>query len=348
MRIWIDLANSPHVLFFAPIIEKLRLLGHTVELTARDFAQTVGLLKLYVLESSTIGSHGGQGKGRKVTNILGRALKLRKWAKPHKFDLAVSHNSYAQIVAACLLRIPAVTLMDYEYQPANHLAFRLAKRVIVPFTFSDKDLRRYGAREKKVRRYNGLKEQVYLANFKPDPTTIERLQSLFTGSGSCDLQRHLLFLVRPAATMSAYHDFENPLFVRLLRYLKSKGEVWTILFPRTEEQRIELEGETCESIVMPEEPLDGRNAVWYADAVISAGGTMCREAAVIGTPAYTIFWGRMGSVDKHLIAKGDLGQIRSEEDFKSLPTAKIIGRNKIGTETRDEIINLCLSAVDSA
>ncbi len=346
LRIWIDLANSPHVLFFRPIIDELKRLGHRVSITARDFAQTHGLLDLYGIEYESIGIHGGRGKGRKLRNIFGRALTLRRWTKKSgSFDLALSHNSYAQIVAARLSGIPAATLMDYEYQPANHLAFRLARRVIVPFTFDDRDLRRYGARPKKVRRYNGLKEEVYLAGFEPDPNFSAVLIHLLKAGDGYDPQRHLLFLARPPATMSAYHDFENPLFVELLQELKLRPEVRTILLPRTEEQRIEIQDFAGGNVIIPAETLDGRNAVWHADAIISAGGTMCREAAVLGTPAFSIFRGRMGSVDKHLISSGRMSHLQSKEDFHTLPKQKMTERNVIGLKVRDEVLELCLSTV---
>ena len=343
MRIWIDLANSPHVLFFAPLIEELRLREHQVVLTARDFAQTLGLLRLYGLEHETIGKHAGRGRFRKIRNIFGRGLALRRWAKQQqRFDLAISHNSYAHIIAARLLRVPSATLMDYEYQPANHLAFRLARRVIVPFTFSDEVLRKYGARPSKVRRYQGLKEQVYLCGFEPDPAYPDVIQTLLGPSGY-DPGKHLLYVVRPPATMSAYHDFENPLFLSLLRHLRERPEIRTILLPRTAKQKAELSPELGDNIVIPEQPLEGRNTIWHADAVISAGGTMCREAAAFGTPAYTIFWGKMGSVDEHLISEGRLIQLAREEDFAAFPTERIESRRKIGPEVRDEVIELCLA-----
>ncbi|HUX08725.1 MAG TPA: DUF354 domain-containing protein [Acidobacteriota bacterium] len=347
MRIWIDLANSPHVLFFIPIIDELHRLGHKVSISARDFAQTRGLLDLYGIEHELVGVHGGRGKGRKLLNIFGRALMLRRWVKKMGgFNLALSHNSYAQIIAARLSGIPAATLMDYEFQPANHIAFRLARRVIVPFTFSERDLRRYGAKPRKVRKYGGLKEEVYLAGFIPDPHFISILKSVFAEAAGYDPQEHLLFLTRPPATMSAYHDFENPLFVELLRELMRRPEVRTILLPRTEAQQEELQEFAGGSIVIPAETLEGRNAVWHADAVISAGGTMCREAAVFGTPSFSIFRGRMGSVDKHLISCGRMSHLESEEDFGNLPRQKMTDRNEISAKVRDEVLELCLSTVE--
>src|SRR5919205_1230673 len=179
MRIWIDLANSPHVPFFRALACEFRSRGHEVEATARDFAQTVELAKAAGLAPELIGGHGGGGLAGKAGNLLGRAWSLARWARGRGFDLAVSHNSYSQVLAARMLGLRAVTLMDYEHQPANHLAFRLASRVVAPESFPEEALRRFGARPRKIRRYAGIKEDVYLADFEPDPDFPSTLSAKF-------------------------------------------------------------------------------------------------------------------------------------------------------------------------
>src|SRR5436305_6155940 len=207
MRIWIDLANSPHVPFFRALIPEFVAHGHQVEITARDFAQTVELAMKAGMIPHVLGGHGGGSIAGKAGNLVGRAAALRKWARDRGFDLAVSHNSYAQIAAAAALGIKTVTLMDYEHQPANHLAFRLASRVVVPRAFPEDALRRFGARASKVRRYEGIKEDVYLADFAPDPQFAARLREQF----GVDTARDTLIVVRPPARDALYHRFENEL-----------------------------------------------------------------------------------------------------------------------------------------
>src|ERR1700704_1337067 len=216
MRIWIDLANSPHVPFFRALIPKFTQRGPQVELTARDYAQTVELSKAAGLTPAVIGGHGGGKLAGKAGNLVGRAAALARWARGRGFDLAVSHNSYAQIAAASGLGIRTVTLMDYEHQPANHLAFRLASRVIVPRAFPDTALRRYGAALGKVKRYEGTKEDVYLADFEPDPNFRLALQTLSIAP------EDVLVVVRPPASEALYHRFENELFQELLHRLRAR------------------------------------------------------------------------------------------------------------------------------
>src|SRR5687767_14640680 len=263
MRIWIDLANSPHVPFFRALLPEFVSRGHQIAVTARDFAQTVELATKAGLLPHVIGGHGGGRLTGKAGNLVGRAAALRKWARDHGFDLAVSHNSYAQISAAASLGIRSVTLMDYEHQPANHLAFRLASRVIVPRVFPNSELKKYGASTRKVRRYDGMKEDVYLADFAPDPGFAESLRKLGVAS------EEVLVVARPPAREALYHRFENELFDELLVSLSSRAGVKIILLPRTDAQRSEYQKRQPANMIMPREALDGANLIAASDLVIS-------------------------------------------------------------------------------
>ncbi|HEX8139414.1 MAG TPA: DUF354 domain-containing protein [Pyrinomonadaceae bacterium] len=337
MRIWIDLANSPHVPFFRALIPEFEARGHEVMLTARDFAQTVELARAAALAPVVIGGQGGGGLKGKAGNLVGRALSLARWARGRGFDLAVSHNSYAQILAARLLRVRTVTLMDYEHQPANHLAFRLASHVIVPRAFPAEALRRFGARESKVRRYDGTKEDVYLADFEPDGRFTEKLKELGAGSD------HLLVVVRPPARDALYHRFDNELFDELLERLGAQEGLKVILLARTESQRAEYLKRAPANMILPRVALDGANLLAAADLVISAGGTMNREAAALGVPAATIYAGRWAAVDEELVREGRLRRISTRQDLLALPIEKKQGaapRRAAGV--RKQVVDLIL------
>jgi predicted glycosyltransferase len=316
MRIWIDLANSPHVPFFRALIPEFERRGATVETTAREFAQTIEMARAAGLAPVVIGGHGGRKLSGKAGNLVGRAAALWKWARGRGFNLAVSHNSYAQTAAARALGIKSVTLMDYEHQPANHLAFRLASRVIVPKAFPSEALRRYGARASKVRRYNGTKEDVYLADFAADPRFTETLRAL--GVNVDDV----LVIVRPPARDALYHRFENELFDELLNSLCARERVKIVLLARTEAQREIYSTLVCANMILPRAALDGANLIAAADLVVSAGGTMNREAAALGIPAATIYAGRWAALDEELVREGRLRRISTRDDLQALPIEK--------------------------
>jgi predicted glycosyltransferase len=209
--------------------------------------------------------------------------------------------------------------MDYEHQPANHLAFRLASRVVVPSAFPEDALRRFGAGREKVRRYEGIKEDVYLADFEPDP----RFASLLFERFGVDTTRDTLVVVRPPAGEALYHRFENELFDELLKRLLSRGGVKVLLLARTDAQREELESRfRADNLVAPREALDGANLIAAADLVVSAGGTMNREAAALGVPAATVYAGRWAALDEQLVREGRLKRIASREDLDALRVSR--------------------------
>jgi predicted glycosyltransferase len=336
MRIWIDLANSPHVPFFRPLANEFNARGHEAIVTARAFAETVELAEAAGFEPHVIGGHGGGKLSGKAGNLVQRALALARWARGRNFDLAVSHNSYSQILAARALSLKAITLMDYEHQPANHLAFRFAARIIVPRAFPDDAMQRFGANPTKVRRYNGTKEDVYLADFEPDPQFHKQLTQLGIG------EQDVLVTVRPPAGEALYHRFENELFDQLLDRLGGMKSVKVVLLPRNDSQRKTYSSRP--GLILPPHPLDGSNLVAHSDLVVSAGGTMNREAAALGVPAASIYAGEWAAIDEELVKQGRLQRISTVNDIEKLRVEKkgeVAARR--ATHVRGEVVNLILN-----
>jgi uncharacterized protein len=316
MRIWIDLANSPHVPFFRSLTNEFIQRNHEIVVTARAFAETVELAEAAGFTPQVIGGHGGGKLSGKAGNLVQRALALASWARGRDLDLAVSHNSYSQVLAARALSLKTVTLMDYEHQPANHLAFRLASRVIVPQSFPEAALTRFGAHPAKVRRYSGLKEDVYLADFQSDPEFEKQLSKLGI------VGEDILVTVRPPASQALYHRFENELFDQLIKRLLATPSVKVILLPRNDSQRKAYSMQSGSGLILPPGPIDGGNLIASSDLVVSAGGTMNREAAALGIPAASIYLGEWAALDQELVDAGRLRRLSTPEDVRDLPIQK--------------------------
>ena len=159
MRVWVDLTNSPHVLVLRPIVAALRAEGHEVQITARDFAQTLGLLERFRIDHTVVGRHRGGRLAAKGLGLVSRSTALARWASGRGFDLALGHGSNDVTVAAALLRIPCSTTFDYEWATVQHTVnCRLAQAVVVPEAIPPERLARYGA-VPKLQRYAGLKEE---------------------------------------------------------------------------------------------------------------------------------------------------------------------------------------------
>jgi predicted glycosyltransferase len=302
MRVWVDLANSPHVPLLEPVVARLRADGHVVLLTARDHAQTVELARRRWTDVLVLGGQSPSGRAAKARVLAGRAAALRRFARRLKPDVAFSHGSYAQIVAARLAGVPAVTMMDYEHQPANHLSFRLAQRVIVPEAFPEWALRRFGACPGKVIRYPGFKEELYLATFRPDARVLTEL--------GLESDR-VIAVFRPPPEGALYHRGANDRFDAVLREALGRDDVESVLLPRTEEQARRYQV-LSPRLRIPASAIDGSSLLALADVAVGAGGTMNRESAILGTPTHTVFAGALAAVDAELIRQGRLHDLRRE------------------------------------
>jgi len=302
VRIWIDLTNSPHVLVMRPVIEGLRADGHEVEVTARDFAQTLALCERFGIAHTAIGRHRGGRAASKALGLASRSGALIRWARGRGFAVAIGHGSNDVAVAAFALRIPSATAFDYEWAKLqHHVNCRLAKVVVVPEAIPPQRLDRYGAAGK-LQRYAGLKEEYYLADFEPDPAVLGEL--------GLDAEKPIT-VVRTPPEVSLYHRFESTIFARVVERLRGTQAV---VLPRTPAQRAELEA--LGGLIIPARAIDSQSLIALSDLVVSAGGTMNREAVALGVPVYTTFEGRPGAVDEELISDGRLRRLEDPEQVR--------------------------------
>jgi uncharacterized protein len=308
-RIWIDLDNSPHVPFFLPIIEELERKGYQVILTARNSYQVCELLKFHHISCRVIGGHWGKNRALKILGTLLRATQLVPAMIGKGADLAVSHGSRAQLLSSTVLGIPTVMIVDYEF--TAKVAALKPDWILMPHFIPNDSAQKA---KKQVMRYPGLKEDVYVPRFRPDPSLRSDL-----GLSS----RDLVVTLRPPATEAHYHNAEAEVLMdAALNLLVGRPDVRVILLPRNEKQAQVLQRDWAKwiqnkKIIIPEHVVDGLNLIWISDLVISGGGTMNREAAALGVPVYSIFRGLIGGVDKYLVSSGRLVLIESVEDVQT-------------------------------
>jgi uncharacterized protein len=336
VNVWVDMTASAHVLVFRPLIEILKARGDSVEITARDYAQTLQLLELHGLQADVIGRHGGRSRLRKARRMTQRLGALRHWAGGRDFDIALAHGSHELTISARRLGIPSSTTFDYEFATLQHqLGCRAATKVVVPEAIPAERLARYGAKPPKLLQYPGLKEEYYLSDFEPNRSLLDRF--------GIEAER-ILVVLRPPPDVSLYHRQSNPLFPMTLDHLGRLENVHAFVLPRTEEQREFVRNLDLPSVILPETAVDAQSLIALADVVVSAGGTMNREAAALGVPVYTTYGGRLGGVDEELIREGRLKPLT---DPRALDLRK---RNATGGDRlrRDpaRLLDLLLSAVE--
>jgi hypothetical protein len=308
VRVWIDVTNSPQVPFFRPLIRLLEQRGHEVAVTTREFAQSLELLDAAGVGYDVVGPpHGGAGRAGKMRAMASRLRALRSWARERRIDLALSHAAHELQVTARTLGVPSAYAFDYEFAVAQHrFGCHAATRVVVPDAIPQQRLDRLGARPRKVVRYPGLKEEYYLHGADPDRTVLDAL--------SLDPAR-VLVVVRTPPETALYHRHGNDLFGRVLERLGADPAIDTVVLPRTPEQRDAVRALALPGLVVPARAVDAQSLVALADLVVSAGGTMNREAVALGTPVATTFAGRMGAVDEQLVAAGRLRLLTSADDL---------------------------------
>ncbi|HEY1357100.1 MAG TPA: DUF354 domain-containing protein [Thermoleophilaceae bacterium] len=336
MRVWADLTNTAHVVVLRPLIELLERRGHEVEISARPLSHTTELLDDWGHPYTVVGEYGGATRLGKVKAAASRIPALIGFGRRGRFDYGLGHASIDLPPACRVLRIPNSTMFDYEWATTqHHVICRLANRVLVPDAIPAERLRRYGARPPKLIRFPGLKEEYYLADWEPDDSVLTRL--------GLDRERPLC-VIRTAPSYALYlGGSENPLLPPLIKRV-ADGETQVVVLARNEEQREAVRELGAPNVVVPERAVDGRSLVAYADVLVSAGGTMNREAAVLGTPVWSIFEGKMGAVDDMLVEQGRLKILRD-------PDQVVVERkpaDALEKRTRRDIADLLRLAVPGA
>jgi uncharacterized protein len=333
MRVWVDLTNTAHPVVLKPLVDVLEQRGHEVLVTARPLSHTLELLDDWGHDYTSIGAYGGARRADKARAALDRSRKMVAWGKANgQFDAALAHGSTDLPIASRLLRIPNTTMFDYEWATAQHsLNCRLADRVLVPDAIPASRLRRYGATKRKLVQYPGLKEEYVLHGFEADPEVPRRLGLDLDGP---------IAVIRTAPSYALYlGGKEAALLPRLIRHLHDQG-AQVVVLARNDEQRAEAASTGLDNVIVPTRAVESRSLVAYADVLVSAGGSMNREAAALGTPVYSMFEGKLGGVDERLIEEGRLKLLQNVEDIEIRKRAET-GRPET---TRDpgELLDLAL------
>jgi predicted glycosyltransferase len=308
MRIWFDADNGPHVLIMEPLVRRLLEDGHEVRFTARDRNSTCELLDLYGFGYRTVGKEYGKGRPRKVAGTIVRAMGLARVMRSWHPHVCFGHGSRALPIAARLLRVPSVTMYDYEW--VDPVLFNWGcRRILLPSVIDDKRCRQAGIDVHKVSRFPGLKEHLYLGERSLDQTVADDL-----GLRSDSLR----VLLRPPATKAHYHVSKaEELLQEVLNLLRGVQNLQMVFLRRSDDQLGHLEGFDPGKVIIPQRVYHGPSLVATMDVMFSGGGTMTREAAVLGVPSYSFFRGRLGRVDESLEHEHRLVMLRSGDDVRA-------------------------------
>jgi hypothetical protein len=335
VRIWVDITDASHVVFFAPIVRRLEDDGHTVTLTARRFAGADLVLRRYGLGGVLTTGHRGGSLGTRAVGLVNRTAQLLGSASSGHFDVAVGSHASDFALTAWTLGIPQMTLLDDErLRRSNAVNVRLVDEVAVPDAVSPATLAAIGVPPHKLFRYPGFKEEYYLYDFRPEPDLLKAL--------GVD-RRRVVGVVRPdrplrrTAAVTATPTASETALLELVPELLGRRNVTLVVVARDEAQQRRFQalsppGERPRAasgaavgsagrpakkptLIVPDGPVDGVGLIATADFVLAAGGAMTREAAALGTPAYTVSLRPPAAVDAALLADGRLRRVTGPDDI---------------------------------
>lgn len=338
MKIWFDADNGPHVLIMRPLVAELTNRGHEVMFTARDRTSTCELLDLYGFSYIKVGAEYGKGMSGKVTGTLGRAWDLTRAMRGEKPAVSFGHGSRALPIASRLLGVPTVTMYDYEWVDPRLFNW-FCRCILLPKAISSDRWADANIAAGKVVNYPGFKEELYLGGRDFD-TTIGADLGLREDS--------VKVLLRPPATTAHYHNPEAEVILSaILKKLATVENVQLVFLPRTDDQLALPKEAGIREVIVPNKVYDGPSLVAAMDMVISGGGTMTREAAILGVPSYSFFRGKSGMVDEALAETGQLTLIGDPTQVSGHLTVE----RKKGTVTQPDpgpLVDFICSAIEKA
>ena len=270
MRIWIDITNTPHVNVLMPIIRHLEK-DHELFFTARDFSETLPLLKKNGITPIVYGKYKGKSRIKKVMGMLGRMWTML--FKLPKFDLALSLGGNYTSAIAFLRGKKSIVFSDNDIS-FKFFSFSMGSFFIFPYYFKyQKIQKKYRIKDSQIKTFNGFKEDIYIAEFEPDPAFLEQLPF------------RDFITIRPENLKASYVPKDSTTIVpQLFEVFKDMN----ILFlPRYEEEKKYAEGYA--NVWYPNGPLSGLDVCYNTKAMLTGAGTFAREAALLGVPAVSFF-----------------------------------------------------------
>ena len=335
MKIWIDLTNAPHVRFFKNIIEYFQDQGDEVIVTGRKFGDIHKLMDLFGFEFISIGKHGVT-LGQKIEESTLRAHELSKLIIKEKPDVAISKHSIELPRVTFGLNIPSVYVLDNEHAlAANKLTLPLCNRIIMPQAIDMWTLLRVGADPNKIISYKGTSEIIHFKNFEYNENIFEDLE--------LNLKKEKTILMRPEPSLASYLDADckKSVLSPVVDILEEHANI--LVIPRFKEQ----EEIFCdyENVTIIKPPVDTFSLIKKCDLIIGAGGTMNREAAIVGTPVISCYPGKTLSVDQFYIDQNRMFRSNNLDEIVDMALKLMLNKDNSKQLVVDDLFELIIDNV---
>lgn len=334
-KFWVDFENAPHIPVLLPIVRKLEEAGYEPVMTARKFSFTEELVKKYNLPAKLVGKGGGvKSSFGKAFQLARRVIQLAYLISPQRKSIAfsIAHASRSQLFTSYLLGITSVSLEDYEH--SNQLHNRLSSYLLIPEPIP---VESFPKNRGKVIHYPGIKENIYLEGLELPRKKPEFIQAI---------QNKVIVLFRPEGRTAHYRSAQSQALQQtILEKLKQNDSAHILIYPRDTVQKNEMADFLLNGKAEYSFPpvTDGPDLIASVDLIVGGGGTMTREAAVLGIPSYSFFSGKWGGVDVFLTDKGDLIRIEKADDIGKISITRRKSPVRIpDLKTTDFIVSILL------
>jgi len=291
--VWFDVLTPKQARLMASIAMVLRdKLKVDYVVTTRNYDYTISVLKdIYNVDPVVVGGHGSSLLEKLVEDAK-RIEKLARRIAVEKPCLLISYPSPSAARIAFGLKIPSIILTDSPHvEPVHRLTLPLADYILVSRFIVD-SVKKYALPVfTRIISYNGVDEAEYLRDYKKLEHDI---------LAELGLEPRQYVVIRPPEYKASYYFNLKPLDLDSLA-LRLSRKIKIVYLPRYPEQYEKMKSR--ENIIIPPKAIDSIPLAYYAVAVVTGGISMAREAALLGTPAYTSF-PYVLDVDRHLISKG--------------------------------------------
>ncbi|NLM02532.1 MULTISPECIES: DUF354 domain-containing protein [Methanothermobacter] len=338
LKIWIDITNAPHVRFFRDVITHFQDEGEDVIITARKFGDIHRLMDLFGFEFTSIGKHGVT-LDEKLIESTRRAYELSKFISEEKPDVGLSKHSIELPRVTFGLGIPSVYVLDNEHAlAANRLTLPLCDHIIMPEVIDLWDIMKTGGDPNVITRYRGTSEIIHFQNFEYNENIFEDL--------GLKLEREKTILMRPEPSLASYLDADchESVLTPIVEILKDYANI--LIIPRFKEQADIFRGYDNVTIIRP--PVDTFSLMKRCDLVIGAGGTMNREAALLGTPVISCYPGKPLSVDKFYIENGLMVRSTDVDEIVNTALRLLVSEKKAKEIKTDDLFRIIVESVYAA
>jgi hypothetical protein len=335
VKIWIDITNSPHIRFFKSIIDFFQTEGEEVIITARKFGDIHKLLDLFEMEYISVGKHG-VSLAEKLNESTKRSYELAKIIEKEKPDVGLAKHSIELPRVTFGLGIPNIYVLDNEQMmAANKLTLPLCNKIIAPKAIDMWNILQFGADPNNIIRYDGTSEITHFKNFQYNENIFEDL--------NLNLKKSKTILMRPEPSLAAYLDADcnESVLSPIVDVLENYANI--LIIPRFKEQEQIFENNKNVTIIKP--PVDTFSLMKRCDLVIGAGGTMNREAALLGTPVISCYPGRLLAVDKHYIDMGMIKRSTNPEEIVNIALKLLVNKNNNGEIKTDDLFHIIVDNV---